>query len=158
MCGVVRFEKKRFFQQKNSQNHVGGICNKIYKSVFYSSMVFLHFCHKSIFSELGRMVRHPTHDSAKSSPNVHLSCPTQFCFHRRSQLVFFSPCETLDQPIYRVTFSSPESTPDAGIFFLVVTKITQTTLFFSKKNTFCKQLTPQPTTVSHFLKHVDVPR
>ena len=115
---------------------------------FYSSTVFLHLCYKSIFYELGQMLPHPTHDSTKSSPNVRLSCPTEHCSYRCSQLVFFSPCETLDQPVYRVTCCSPESTPDAGIFFFGGHQNYPNNFFIS----FCKQLTPQPTTVSHFLR------
>ena len=78
------------------------------------------------------MLPHPTRDSAKSSPNGRLSCPTQYCFFFGcSQLAFFHDAQTLDQPVYRVIVCSPESTPDAGIFFFfgVVTKINQTTLF-----------------------------
>ena len=102
-----------------------------YKRAFLFFHCFWHLCYKFIFSELEQLLFHPTHDSAKSSPNVPLSCPTQYCLYRCSQLVSFSPCETLDQPVYRVTFCSPESTPDAGIFFLVVTKkINETTHFF----------------------------
>ena len=74
-----------------------------YTRTFLFFDCLLHLCYTSIFSELGQMLLHPTHNSAKSSPNVRLSCPTQSCLHRCSQLVFFSPCETLDQPVYRVT-------------------------------------------------------
>ena len=116
----------------------------------------LHLRYTSIFSELGHMLPHPTHDSAKSSPNVRLSCPTQYCLHRCSQLVFFSPCETLDQPVYRVTFCSPESTPDAGIFFFGGHQNYPNNTFFFLTS-FCIQLTPQSTTVSRFLLQMDVP-
>ena len=96
------------------------------------------------------MLLHPTHDSAKSSPNVHLSCPTKYCLYSCSQLAFFfSPCETLDQHVHRVTFCSPESTTDACIFFVWWSpKFPKQHLFFIS---FCKQLTPQATTFSHFL-------
>ena len=156
--GCVRscvLQKKRFPQRKKYTESRRWILQHNIPERFYSSIVFLHLCYKSIFSELGQILPHPTHDSAKSSPNVRLSCPTQYCLYRCSQLVFFSPCETLDQPLYCVTFCSPESTPDAGIFFFVVTTITQTTPFFYIS--FCKQLTPWPTTVSHFLTQMDVP-
>ena len=96
--------------------------------------LFFHcfLCHKSIFSELGQLLPHPTHDSAKSCPNGRLSCPTECCFFWLfAACLFFHDAQTLYQPVYRVIVCSPESTPDASIFFFgVVTNINQTTLLF----------------------------
>ena len=75
-------------RQKSTHNHVGGFCSKKTRA-FLCFHCFLHLCCKSIFSELGQILPHPTHDSAKSSPNVRISCPTQYRLHRCSQLVFF---------------------------------------------------------------------
>ena len=88
MWGRVFCKKKMVLQWKSTHNHVGGFCNKIYKNVFILRL-FLHLCYKSIFSELGHMLLHPSHDSAKSSPNVRLSFPIQYCLYRYSLLVFF---------------------------------------------------------------------
>ena len=131
MCvwGRAFCKKNGFYNKRSTHNHVVDFATK-YTRAFLFFDCFLHLCYKSIFSELGQMLPHPTHDSVKSSPNVRLSCPTQYCLYRCSQLVLFSPCETLDEPVYSVTFCSRVSTPDAGIIFLVVTKITQTTLVF----------------------------
>ena len=131
------------------------ILQKHKKSVFILTWFFWHLCYKSIFSELGQMLHHPTHDSAKSSPNGRLSCPTQCFFLVVRSLPFLHHAQTLDQSLHRVIFCSPESTPDAGIFFFGWSpKLTkQQFLFFIS---FCTQLTPQAITVSHFLTLVDL--
>ena len=83
---------------------------------FYSSLVFCTFATNQYFLSLD-----------KCFPNPHMiprnRRPT-FASRVRRNIVevivrkfSFSPCETLDLPENRVTFCSPESTPDAGIFF-----------------------------------------
>ena len=122
--------QKLFLHWKSTHDHVGGFCNKYVQERF----LFIHCCllfrYKSTFSELGHMPPHPTHDSAKSSPNVRVSCPTQYCLHRCSQLVFISKSESLDQLVHRLTFCSPKSTVDAGIFFWWSPKLPKLFLVF----------------------------
>ena len=98
------------------------------------------------------MLLHPTHDSAKSSPNVHLSCPTKYCLYSCSQLVFFFTMRNLGPACTSRNFLlSRINNGRLHLFCLVVTNISQTTPVFFFFISFCTQLTPQPTTFSHFL-------
>ena len=112
---------------------------------FYSSIVLCTFATNQPIPHMIPRNRHPTFASRVRRNIVEIVVRSLF---------FFSPCETLDQPENRVTFCSPESTPDSGIFFLWSPKFPKQHFFH-----FSQNAPPHTTqTVSHFFEAYSRPQ
>ena len=137
--GSCVLQKKKFLHSKSSRRW---ILQQNTPERVYSSIVFAPLQRINIFWAWTNAS--PSHTwfreiVAQRSPLVSDAILLKSLF----AACLFSPCETLDQRENRVTFCSPESTPDAGIFFYGGHQNYPNKFFFIS---FCKQLTPQPTT------------